>query len=61
MVVYRGQPMLLMLMLEGTTEKYFDWETIHYNYINDPAGDLDKLFLSGDMADEPYMAFKRKK
>lgn len=59
MVVYRGEPMLLML--EGTTEEDFDWETIHYNYINDPAGDLDKLFLSGDMADEPYLAFKRKK
>ncbi|MCF6228305.1 MAG: hypothetical protein L3J82_06525 [Planctomycetes bacterium] len=59
MVVFRGEPMLLML--EGTTEKDFDWETINYNFINDPKGDLDKLFLSGDMADEPYMAFKRKK
>jgi hypothetical protein len=58
LVVYRGEP--LILLLEGTDEKSFDWETIRYNFINDPNGDKDKLLLSGDMADEPYSVFKRK-
>ncbi|MDC1142351.1 hypothetical protein OAU50_04615 [Planctomycetota bacterium] len=57
LVVYRGQPMIMIL--EGTDEESFDWESIRYSYINDPTAD-DKLLLSGDMPDEAYAVLKRK-